>query len=135
LTLKIFELIVAVYNDFTSILFRADHRFRSFPASKAKCGSLPERRFRSRPRTRGRHGDKIVKKQLTMMSDPTNTALARLIQRELEHRFSWLTRDELSEHREKILSLMQRRFGTCFSCELIRKVAELQVDQLSALTD
>jgi hypothetical protein len=76
-----------------------------------------------------------VKKQLTMMSDSTNTALGRLIQRELEHRFSWLTRDELSEHREKILSLMQRRFGTCFSCELIRKVAELQVDQLSALTD
>jgi hypothetical protein len=76
-----------------------------------------------------------VKKQLTMMSDPTNTALGRFIQRELEHRFSWLTRDELSEHREKILSLMQRRFGTCFSCELIRKVAELQVDQLSVLTD
>lgn len=76
-----------------------------------------------------------MKKQVTMMSDPTNTALGRLIQKELEHRFSWLTRDELSEHREKILALMQRRFGTCFSCELIRKVAELQVDQLSALTD
>ena len=76
-----------------------------------------------------------MKKQLTMMSDPTNTALGRLIQRELEHRFSWLTRDELSEHREKILSLMQRRFGICFSCDLIRKVAELQVDQLSALID
>jgi hypothetical protein len=70
-----------------------------------------------------------------MMSDPTNTALGRLVQKELEHRFSRFTRDELSEHREKILSLMQRRFATCFSCELIRKVAEHQVDQLSALTD
>ena len=69
------------------------------------------------------------------MSDPTNTALGRLVRKELERRFSWLTRDELSEHREKILSLMQRRFGACFSRELIRKVAQLQVDQLSALTD
>jgi hypothetical protein len=87
------------------------------------------------PHRRGRHGDKNVKKKATMMSDPTNTALGRLVQKELEHRFGWLTRDELSERREKILSLMQRRFGACFSCELIRKVAELQVDQLSASTN
>ena len=69
------------------------------------------------------------------MSDSIATALGRLIQTELERRFYSIARDELTEHREQILSLMQRRFGAGFSRELIRQVAAIQFDQLLASTD
>jgi hypothetical protein len=69
------------------------------------------------------------------MSDSIATALGRLIQTELERRFYSITRDELTEHRGKILSLMQRRFGAGFSRELIRQVAAIQFDQLLGSTD
>jgi hypothetical protein len=69
------------------------------------------------------------------MSDPTVTALGRLIETELQHKFWWTTRDDLAERRESVLSLMEKRFGACFSRDLIRQVSTIQFDLLLTVKD
>lgn len=65
----------------------------------------------------------------------TANALCRLIETELKNEFCWLTREDLTEHRETLLALIQKRFAACFSRELIREVAAIQVDLLLGLQD
>lgn len=64
------------------------------------------------------------------MTNPTAIALGRLIRKELQQRFPWLTREQLIDYRETALLLMERRFGNCFSRQLISEVAQEQFDLL-----